>query len=119
MGRNLEDKQKEICSKVGAKFYGCNLELKIGISRSVKEGLRPINGLRVKPVGDTNGWYIWAGEWSEAPDFFVPLHGKHLADWIPMVLPYLGLEPGWRFLIDENYEDVWKDAELEIDAKQE
>lgn len=116
MAKSLEEKQKEICSKFGAEFYGCNLELKVGISLNVRDGVRPINGLRIKPKGDTNGWYIWAGEWSDAPDFFVPLHGKHLADWIPMVLPYLGLEPGWRFLIDENYEDVWKDPELQLAA---
>ncbi|WP_459213513.1 immunity protein Imm33 domain-containing protein [Paraburkholderia caribensis] len=27
-------------------------------------------------------------------------------------MPYLGLPPGWRFLIAEGYEDVWEDAKL-------
>jgi hypothetical protein len=112
MAKTLENKQREICSKFGAAFYGCDCDLKVGISLNVRNGIMPINGLRIKPKLDTNGWYIWAGEWSDADDFFVPLHGHHLAEWAPLVLPYLGLEPGWRFLIDENYEDVWEDTGL-------
>jgi hypothetical protein len=27
-------------------------------------------------------------------------------------MPYLGLPEGWRFLVTENYEDVWEDPEL-------
>ena len=27
-------------------------------------------------------------------------------------LPYLGLAPGWRFLIAPGYEDVWYDEKL-------
>ena len=53
---------------------------------------------------------------SDDPDFFVPLHGKHLTEWALMVLPYLGLPPGWRFLITEGYEDVWEDPGLEKDT---
>jgi hypothetical protein len=111
MQETLDFKQREICSKFGSAFYGCNLDHKVGISRNIKNGEMPINGLRIKPEGDTNGWYIWAGEWSNDDDFFVPLHAHHLAQWAPLVLPYLGLEPGWRFLIDNTYEDVWLDAE--------
>lgn len=109
---NLEKKQKEVCARYGAPYTPCNLKLKVGISISVKEGCRPINGLRIKEEKGTSGWYIWAGEWSEDPNFFVPLHGSHLTEWAEMVLPYLGLPVGWRFLIAENFEDVWQDAEL-------
>jgi hypothetical protein len=110
MNVNLNDKQKNVCSRFGASFVSCDPNLKVGVSRNVKDGVRPLNGLRVNPEGDTCGWYIWAGEkMSEEPDFFVPLH---LEDWAPLVLPYLGLPPGWRFLITEAYEDVWEDAQL-------
>lgn len=105
--------QEKICNKYGTYFLGCDLNLKVGISLNVKEGARPINGLRVEAEGDTNGWYIWGGEeWSDDPDFFVPLHAEHLKDWEPMILKYLGLPPGWRLLITENYEDVWQDENL-------
>jgi hypothetical protein len=107
------DKQKEVCSRFGAPYAGCALNLKVGISRNVKDGVRPLNGLRIKPEGDTCGWYIWAGEkFSEESNFFVPLHASHLQEWAPLVLPYLGLPPGWRLLITEQYEDVWEDPQL-------
>ncbi|MDT4329175.1 hypothetical protein RPD76_04605 [Methylomonas sp. MV1] len=112
MTNMVEDKQREICIRFGSEFYKCDSNLKVGISRNIKEGVKPIHGLRIIPEGDTNGWYIWAGDWSDADDFFVPLHAIHLSEWVPQVLPYLGLSPGWRFLIAENYEDVWKDNEL-------
>ncbi|WP_321809645.1 MULTISPECIES: hypothetical protein [unclassified Burkholderia] len=110
---NLTETQREVCERFNAPFFGCDMNLKVGISRNVKEGIRPLNGLRLEPDSTTCGWYIWAGEeFSESPDFFVPLHALHLSDWAPLVIPYLGLPPGWRFLITEEYEDVWEDSDL-------
>ena len=106
--------QKNICQKYGFNFVKAPLDLKIGISDNVKQGIEPINGLRHLPYGETTGWYIWAGEYSTAPDFFKPLHVKHVQEWSQLILPFLGLEPGCRFLISEggNYVDVWKDNSL-------
>lgn len=57
--------------------------------------------------------YIWSGEnFSEEPGFFVPWHAKHLHDRYPEIAKYLGLAPGWRFLIAPGHEDVWFDANL-------
>ena len=109
---NLESKQKKVCSKFEAEYQPCNLDLKVGVSKSLKNGVRPIHGLRVEEENGTSGWYIWVGEWSNDPEFFVPLHGHHLEDWADIVLPYLGLPEGWRFLISEDYEDVWEDPEI-------
>ena len=50
-------------------------------------------------------------------DFFKPLHVEHLADWCPEIRKYLGLPPGWRFLIAGDHEDVWYDESL-LDVKQ-
>ncbi|OMH38972.1 hypothetical protein [Motiliproteus sp. MSK22-1] len=108
----LEEHQKQVCKNFSASYQACDLRLKVGISRNVKEGYRPINGLRIKEEHGTSGWYIWAGEWSDNEDFFVPLHGEHLKSWAEIVMPYLGLPEGWRFLISEDYEDVWEDPEL-------
>jgi len=85
---------------------------KLGIARRTL-ALRPIHGLRHPPEGDTNGWYIWCGEFSEADDFFEPLHLEHLSEYLPQALRYLSLPPGYRFLIDDvGYEDVWFDESL-------
>jgi hypothetical protein len=87
--------------------------LKVGISQNVKGNMWPVNGLRHPIEGDTTGWYIWCGEYSNDPEFFVPLHVEHLQEWRPEILKYLGLAPGWRFLVGEGgYEDVWEDKSL-------
>lgn len=106
--------QKHICQKYGAEFAEALLNMKVGISENVKQGNEPINGLRHPIEGDTTGWYIWAGDYSEDPNFFKPLHVKHIEQWSPIILKFLGLAPGWRFLVAEggNYEDVWEDKSL-------
>jgi hypothetical protein len=108
----IEEQQQKICKKYSADFLACDLTLKVGISCNVKNGERPIHGVRVKQEKETSGWYIWAGEWSDDPDFYVPIHGIHLYEWEKIILPYLGLPEGWRFLITEDYEDVWYDPEV-------
>jgi hypothetical protein len=74
---------------------------------------RPIHGLRHNVEGTSNGWYFWCGDWSDADDFFQPLHLEHLADRLPRVQKFLTLPPGFRFLVDdEGYEDIWFDESL-------
>lgn len=109
----IEELQREVCRKFGADYKSAPPNLKIGIAQNVKEGIAPINGLRHSPEGDATGWYIWAGEeLSDEPDFFKPLHVEHLDEWYPQIKKYLGLAPGWRFLIAGDYEDVWFDEAL-------
>lgn len=76
--------------------------------------LMPINGLRYAPESGTCGWYIWGGEtFSQRADFFSSIHVKQTSDYIAMVIPYLDLPPGFRFLIDQTgHKDVWFDASL-------
>ncbi len=105
--------QKNVCKKYGSPWIESPENMKVGIAQNVRSGLLPINGLRHPVEGDTTGWYIWAGEEpSNDPNFFVPLHVTHLEDWCHVVLKYLGLAPGWRFLIANDYEDVWQDQSL-------
>ncbi len=89
---NLISQQKGICKQYGADFIDSPRELKVGISDNVKTGVQPIHALRHFPRGDTTGWYIWAGEYSEAPDFFKPLHVEHLDKWCPQILPFFRLD---------------------------
>lgn len=76
-------------------------------------GCEPIHGLRHAPAGHTAGWYIWTGDYAEAADFYKPMHVAHLIEASLNVVPYLGLAPGWRFVLDNRgYEDCWFDASL-------
>ena len=113
MSNDWSERQKELCRRYGTAFVESPRTLKLGIARNVRSGLKPIHGLRHPPEGDTTRWYLWAGEeLSSAPAFFVPLHAEHLVEWCPEVIPFLGLPPGWRFLLADGYEDVWEDASL-------
>ncbi|MBK6464595.1 MAG: hypothetical protein IPF92_26865 [Myxococcales bacterium] len=105
--------QNDVCRRHGTVFVPAPGALKVGISPNVRSGVVPLNGLRHRPEGDTTGWYIWAGETlGTDPEFFVPLHVEHLDVWCPQAIRFLGLPPGWRFLIADDYEDVWEDAAL-------
>ncbi|WP_394842911.1 hypothetical protein LZC95_38295 [Pendulispora brunnea] len=102
-----------LCRKYGSPWVASPDHMKVGIAKNVLDGLLPINGLRHPIEGATSGWFIWAGqELSSAPDFFAPLHIGHLAKWCPPAPRFLGLAPGWRFLMANGYEDVWEDAAL-------
>ena len=105
--------QKAVCRRFGAQYCEAPPDQKVGIALNVKDGVLPLNGFRHPEEGDTSGWYIWGGEeLSEAADFFEPLHVKHLKDWCPSIEKYLGLPPGWRFLVAGEHEDVWQDNSL-------
>ncbi|KRF31683.1 hypothetical protein ASG93_04925 [Paenibacillus sp. Soil787] len=107
------ESQQIICVKYGAAFLESDLNEKLGIALNMRDNLFPINGLRHKPENGTCGWYIWAGDgFSEDPDYFVPIHVRHIDEWDPKLKKYLGLGPGWRFLIADDYEDVWFDQSL-------
>jgi hypothetical protein len=103
-----------LCQQYGADYLPSSEQLKIGLSPSLKEGIRPIHGVRYAPEGDTCGWYIWAGEYSVAEDFFQPVHLAHVGEWEPQLHRYLGLAPGWCFLLvpEEEYIDVWYDPSI-------
>ena len=105
--------QRTTCVTHGADFLAAPDDLKVGLSRGAAAGSYPLNGLRHRPEPGTSGWFIWAGEaFSQDPDFFQPIHIAHLHSRLPEVIPYLGLAPGWRFLIAPGHIDVWLDPSL-------
>lgn len=107
-------KQKAICEKYRADFLESGFNKFIGVAlKSFDKFQMPVNGLR-HPVENKQsvGWYVWTGEYSSENDFFQPIHVSHLLEICPRVLNYLGLPPGWRFLFDNEYEDVWYDETL-------
>lgn len=95
--------QKDLCDKYSVPCVACGPNEIVGIAKNVVSGLKPINALRHAIENDTSGWYIWAGEqFYETDNFFQPMHVKHLHDINPDMIKFLGLPPGYRFLIDDN-----------------
>ncbi len=85
---------------------------KVGVALDTLH-LAPLNGLRHQPEAGTCGWFIWGGQEPSAdPEFFQPVHVGHLVARCPAALPYLGLPPGYRFLLAPGQEDAWFDASL-------
>jgi hypothetical protein len=110
---NYAEKQRQVCKRLGAKYCPCKTGSKIGLAISTLEHLGPINGLRHPVTDSACGWYIWVGNnLSTDPNFFQPFHIEHVATKCPDVLPYLGLPPGYRFLIAGDYKDIWFDDNL-------
>ncbi|WP_157949017.1 immunity protein Imm33 domain-containing protein [Neorhizobium huautlense] len=110
----MDQDQVEVCLRHNVEFSVAEPSSKLGISEGALQGEQPLNGLRQPPENGTCGWYIWGGRDfpPEDADFFKPMHVSHLSVSCPAVVPYLGLPPGWRFLIAPGYEDVWFDASL-------
>jgi hypothetical protein len=109
------EKQISICEKYNADFLPTPFDKLIGVAIKSFEDFKeePINGLRYPIENEQSAnWYIWVGEYSDADTFFQPIHVSHLLAICPNVIKYLGLAPGWRFLFDDNYEDVWYDKNL-------
>ena len=103
--------QMDLCREYGRVVVPCAPDSKLGLAlRTISP--RPIHGLRHPPTETTNGWYIWAGDYSSKTDFFEPLHTSHLSDRLPQVIRFLGLPPGSRFLWVEDHAEVWFDEAL-------
>jgi hypothetical protein len=76
-------------------------------------GKNPLNGLRHPATSTTTGWYVWCGEsLSDEADFFQTLCVDHLLERLPAVADFLALPPGYRFLSDGDYRDIWFDETL-------
>jgi len=108
----LEGIQREVCLAQGCQFAPSLGQDKAGVALSTL-GLKPINGLRHPASPGTTGWYVWSGEnFSNASDFFQPQCVDHLIEKLPLVAKFLGLPPGYRFLVADEYVDVWFDENL-------
>lgn len=110
---NIKKQQQEICKKYQSKFEQLKENEMVAVALDTL-GQMPIVGERiVLDEGETVSWFIYCGEYSDADDFYQPFHWYHLIEQLPEVLPYLGLEQGFRFIIDnKGYEDVWRENQF-------
>jgi hypothetical protein len=100
--------QIALCARFGSEVVPAEPAQKLGIALATLD-LLPLNASRLRQENGTCGWYVYGGEYSDAPDFYQPLHVAHLSEYCPQFLPYLALAPGWRVLLAPGFEDVWFD----------
>jgi len=105
----VRERQEAVCARYGMSATDPGHKVAVAMSTL---GRMPVYGTRIAlKDGDDIGWFFHCGEYSDAVDFYQPLHAAHLATYLPLVLPYLRLPPGVRFIIDAaGYEDVWMDS---------
>ncbi|PPJ22352.1 hypothetical protein C5E45_23535 [Nocardia nova] len=98
--------QQSVCARYG--LTGVPPEPMVALAVETV-GAMPIYGTRLElGDGDNVGWFLHCGEFSDATDFYGPVHTDHLKQLLPQVISYLRLPPGSRFIIDDRgYEDVW------------
>lgn len=100
--------QMAVCEKYLSAYLPITPQTMIAIAMQTI-GKMPVYGTRVaqKESGEA-GWFIHCGDFSEAKDFYQPIHAKHIREYLPLVEAYLALSPGYKFIInDKGYEDVW------------
>ena len=113
MNSEMRETQIALCKKYQTQTCEVFSGDIVGISQTALKGVLPINGLRHLEKNRMSCWYIWGGELlSESAGFFKPFHVGHLESHCMMALKFLLLPPGWRFLTDGVYEDVWFDSTL-------
>jgi hypothetical protein len=111
MTESLEELQRRICQTFGAAVEAPLPGTRVGIALQTLDRV-PIYGVRIAPTEGMCGWYIHAGEGSNAVDFYQALCVDHLSDYCKFALPFLCLPPGWRFITDgKGYIDAWKEAD--------
>ena len=105
----INDKQQQICARHGLPAQAPETMVALATA-SLDQS--PIYGTRIDlPENGTISWFIHCGEYSDAADFYQPLHTAHLQELLPHVLDYLALPSGAKFIIDrDGYEDVWMEA---------
>ncbi|WP_426203944.1 immunity protein Imm33 domain-containing protein [Pseudomonas sp. TWP3-1] len=98
--------QNAVCEKYGMSVLPPEDMVAIAIGSL---GNTPIYGTRIRlPDGGNVSWFIHCGTHSTAIDFYQPICIEHLPDMLPLVMKYLCLPTGAKFIIDiQGYEDVW------------
>ncbi|OON65300.1 hypothetical protein [Hymenobacter sp. CRA2] len=104
--------QQQVCAAFDVEWKPFGFDAIVGVSRNLGQ-VPPTHGLRLVSEQDGVEWFLWSGEYTDADDFFEPVHASHLIERAPKVIRYLALSSGFRFLIDDaGYEDVWFDEAL-------
>jgi len=111
--------QQPVCRRFGVRPVPSDPDLDCGVARNVHDrtyatrGVYPLIAVRHPVEHGTSGWYVWAGPYSDADDFFLPVHTAHLESYCPELVPFLALPPGWWVELGPGtYENVGKDRAL-------
>jgi hypothetical protein len=111
LAAETDERQRQLCAERQLPWTPPTGGSVVEVGRDVGTGLWPVRGMRLPIEGSACGWRLWAGEgeMSRSPDYFELVKVEYLYDRCQEVLPYLGLPPGWRFVVAPGYFDVTDD----------
>ena len=104
----IELTQRELCTRFNVEFMPPERGTTLGFAVTSRDK-KPVYGIRHLPHMNTNGWYVWCGDKTDDSSFFQALHPIHLVERCPTALRFLALPPGYGFITDGDYIDVWYD----------
>jgi hypothetical protein len=107
----LIQEQKLLCEEFGSQYIEVKGDdvIAVAVDTLQKE---PLVGIRKKAESENVSWFIYGGELAADLESFEMMTVRELQDILPDVLPYLALDIGYRFMIDQDdYEDVWKEGD--------
>lgn len=115
---NALEAMEKLCTEYGVRPQIPHPQSRVGLARAARTET-PIHGERYPPGGGLSGWFIRAGEYSDAPNYYEPTRAVHIPEVCPLAAPFLGLPPGWRFISYGYYTDAWFDPRLlEVDVSE-
>ena len=109
----IDKQQRAVCKKYGVEWVEADPFFAVGLAKNISATAMPLNGHRHPVKDDFTGWMIWSGEVdlpSQPVDYFERVHVHHLGDYCPAAIRFLGLPPGWSFMVAGDFEDVWEEA---------
>lgn len=114
MTRLLLEAQLETCKRFSAIHFPFKDDDTVYFATATR-GLLPVNGERINSENGESGWYIWCGvERKDDESFFEKISLYELSDRAPLVQAFLGLPPGYRFLIAGGHQKAWYDTDLKV-----
>lgn len=106
-------RQIQTCERLEADFVVASADALIAFCEPFDAECGVVHGLRSVAAGRQTGWHVWTGD-ADADDigFFNVLHVRDFVSLCPAVGPFLGLAPGWRFIVDGGGPRAWFDPSL-------
>ena len=114
-----QEQQRLLCRQEGCIYHPSESDSILGLAIATI-GKLPVTGLRRMPLVDANGWHVWCGDHPLAYDdflrlpqnFFSHITPRELIAHCPEAVKFLGLPPGYRFLVAGDHIDIWYDGDI-------
>ncbi len=111
----IQQTQQECCEHYSSNYTPTELEQLVVISDGIYEGAVPVEGVRYPSPSHMTGWWLTTDNYNGDVDTLQSVHFRHIVEKRPELAIYMGLKPGYRFLLGGKDEHVWFDEKVAND----